>query len=64
MTRIRPVWLRTTLAWLVLPVLAAALLPMALIVLFLAALDGGRVGVAEVLGDLPFRAAGDLLMGR
>ena len=61
MTRIRPFWLRTTLAWLVLPVLAAALLPMALIVLALSALDGRA---EEMWSDLPFRAAGDLLMGR
>ena len=56
--------LRTVLAWLTIPVVAAALLPMALIVLGLATLYGGRRGAAEVWRDLPLRAAGDLLMGR
>lgn len=61
MTNLRPIWLRTALAWLLLPLLAVAMLPMGLIVLALAGLDGKA---AEVWSDLPFRAAGDMLMGR
>lgn len=61
MTRLRPIWLRTILAWLVVPLLAAAMVPVTLIVLALAMLDGQA---SEVWSDLPLSAAGDLLMGR
>lgn len=63
MTNLRPIWLRTILAWLLVPAFAALLLPMVAFVSVVAFMRDGRRGFVEVWVDVPFLAARDLLLG-